>query len=160
MEVQSLIQRSVKRIRVVLGEDPRSWPTELRYAAGFAALFDASVSLVYRIKAPVIYPGPELPASGLVLPTGAYDRLSDEAESMLDEAKALMAGFGVEAEAKLVDASREARHGSPEGDCDLIVMSKPKPKGLGKLFADGETIDIVSRAGCPVIVIYPPNEKS
>ena len=132
----------------------------MRYAAGFALLFDASVTLVYEARAPLIYSGPGFPASAPVLPEVTYERLNDEARSILDEAKVLMAGFGVEAETRLVDVIGNGAHAA-EGaveECDLIIKSKDKPKGLRRLFGRGEFTGIAGVAKCPVIVIYAPDE--
>lgn len=156
MQAEEYLQRTINRILVVLDEDAENRNELMRYAIGLSRLCKASLMLVCPVEPPVnlAYGFPDQ-GHPVMMFSEVWESEWAFAQRIVDEALAQCRGLGVEVERTGVTGSAELV--SPKttwaSRSDLVVVSRPKKRGLEKLFGRDKAVDVVKSSPCPVVVI-------
>jgi nucleotide-binding universal stress UspA family protein len=154
---QDFLQKTIGRIIVVLDDTSRKSEKALLYAAGLSRMCGASVILLCPMEVPLTYPAaPMAPGVVPVLPARAWDRIEDQAEAVLQEAKTNIASLGVRAEGKIVEVGGgigAAISSMAEDESDLILVTGSEAHGIARLFQKDIAAELVRHAKCPVLVV-------
>jgi nucleotide-binding universal stress UspA family protein len=133
----------------------------LPYAASIARATGARVVCLHVVE-PVV---PAVGYSGLADPMPVADiseQLEDSAERELPRLTDCEELNGLEVEEVIVhgDAAAEIVRVAGERDVDLIVISSHGRTGLGRMIFGSTAEAVVRHAGCPVLVVKPPQEEA
>jgi nucleotide-binding universal stress UspA family protein len=133
----------------------------LPYAAAIARATGARVVCLHVVE-PVV---PAIGYTGLADPMPVADiseQLEDSAERELPRLTDCEELNGLEVEEVIVhgDAAAEIVRVAGERDVDLIVISSHGRTGLGRMIFGSTAEAVVRHAGCPVLVVKPPQEEA
>jgi nucleotide-binding universal stress UspA family protein len=133
----------------------------LPYAAAIARATGARVVCLHVVE-PVV---PAIGYTGLADPMPVADiseQLEDSAERELPRLTDCEELNGLEVEEAIVhgDAAAEIVRVAGERDVDLIVISSHGRTGLGRMIFGSTAEAVVRHAGCPVLVVKPPQEEA
>jgi nucleotide-binding universal stress UspA family protein len=133
----------------------------LPYAASIARATGARVVCLHVVE-PVV---PAIGYTGLADPMPGADiseQLEDSAERELPRLTDCEELNGLEVEEVIVhgDAAAEIVRVAGERDVDLIVISSHGRTGLGRMIFGSTAEAVVRHAGCPVLVVKPPQEEA
>jgi universal stress protein A len=133
----------------------------LPYAAAIARATGARVVCLHVVE-PVV---PAVGYTGLADPMPVADiseQLEDSAERELPRLTDCDELSGLEVEEVIVhgDAAAEIVRVAGERDVDLIVISSHGRTGLGRMIFGSTAEAVVRHAGCPVLVVKPPQEEA
>jgi len=133
----------------------------LPYAAAIARATHATIVCLHVVE-PVV---PAVGYTGLADPMPIADiseQLEDSAERELPRLTDCEELNGLEVEEVIVhgDAAAEIVRVAGERDADLIVISSHGRTGLGRMLFGSTAEAVVRHAGCPVLVVKPPQEEA
>jgi len=80
-----------------------------------------------------------------VIPTRAWDGIQQGAESILEDARRMMEGLGVNAATKLISISSGVGWSvakAARGECDLIVVPQARVGGIRRVFRKSHAVDV------------------
>jgi len=131
------------------------------YAAAIARATHATIMCLHVVE-PVV---PAVGYTGLADPMPIADiseQLEDSAERELPRLTDCEELSGLEVEEVIVhgDAAAEIVRVAGERDADLIVISSHGRTGLGRMIFGSTAEAVVRHAGCPVLVVKPPQEEA
>jgi nucleotide-binding universal stress UspA family protein len=132
----------------------------LPYAAAIARATKATIICVHVVE-PMV---PAVGYSGLSEPMPIADiseQLEDSAERELPQVAECEDFNGLNVEEVIVhgDAAAEIVRVASEHEVDLIVVSSHGRTGLGRIIFGSTAEAVVRHAGCPVLVVKPPQEE-
>ena len=132
----------------------------LAYAAAIARATKATIVCVHVVE-PIV---PAVGYSGLAEPMPMADiseQLEDSAERELPQLTECEEFSGLDVEEVIVrgDAAAEIVRVASERKVDLIVVSSHGRTGLGRIIFGSTAEAVVRHAGCPVLVVKPPQEE-
>ena len=133
----------------------------LSYAASLARTFKASIICLNVIE-PIV---PTVGYSGMTEPLPIADiaeQLEDSAERELPKLAECDECSGIEVEELVVhgEASAEIVRVARDRNVDLIVIASHGRTGLGRILFGSTAEAVVRHAGCPVLVVKPPQEEA
>ena len=120
----------------------------LSYAASFAKLFGATVTLLH-VKEPTYMPASE---SGVLV---ELETRSDVEKRLADLEEQLGAQVKCRTVIKDGNAEVEILQVAEEMACDLIILSTHGRTGIERLLLGSTAEKVVRRAGCPILVVRP-----
>ncbi len=156
-------QAAVPRLRQIL------LPTDFSGCANYALPYAAAIARATRARIVCLHVvEPVVPAvgyTGLADPmplADITDRLEDSAENELPKLIDCEELKGLEVEEAIVhgDAAAEIVRVAGERAADLIVISSHGRTGLGRMLFGSTAEAVVRHAGCPVLVVKPPQEEA
>ena len=132
----------------------------LPYAAAIARATKSTIICVHVVE-PIV---PAVGYSGLAEPMPIADiseQLEDSAERELPQLTDCEEFNGLDVEEVIVhgDAAAEIVRVASEHEVDLIVVSSHGRTGLGRIIFGSTAEAVVRHAGCPVLVVKPPQEE-
>jgi universal stress protein A len=144
------IRTAVSRILVPVDFSEHS-ETALRYALGFAAKFDAELTLVHIVEQ-TVYPG-----DWMYPPLATSDFAVEKREQLLGKLQELSAGAKVKAKhvVRIGRAWQEVIEIAKEERSDLIVIATHGYTGLKHVLLGSVAEKIVRHAPCPVLTVRP-----
>jgi nucleotide-binding universal stress UspA family protein len=120
----------------------------LSYAAAFAKLFGATVTLLH-VKEPTYMPASE---SGVLV---ELESRADVQKRLADLAERLGGQVSCRSVIKDGSAELEILKVAEETACDLIILSTHGRTGVERLLLGSTAEKVVRRAGCPILVVRP-----
>jgi nucleotide-binding universal stress UspA family protein len=120
----------------------------LSYAASFAKLFGATVTLLH-VKEPTYMPASE---SGVLV---ELETRSDAQKKLAQLEAQLGAPVNCRTVIKDGNAELEILKVAEEMACDLIILSTHGRTGVERLLLGSTAEKVVRRAGCPILVVRP-----
>jgi universal stress protein A len=120
----------------------------LSYAASFAKLFGATVTLLH-VKEPTYMPASE---SGVLV---ELESRSDVQKKLADLEGQLGAQVSCRTVIKDGNAELEILKVAEEVACDLIILSTHGRTGVERLLLGSTAEKVVRHAGCPILVVRP-----
>jgi universal stress protein A len=132
----------------------------LSYVTSLARTFGASIICVHVIETIV----PSVGYTGMTEPLPIADiteQLEDSAERELPKLAECEECAGLDIEELIVhgEAAPEIVRVAKERAVDLIVISSHGRTGLGRILFGSTAEAVVRHAGCPVLVVKPPQEE-
>jgi len=132
----------------------------LPYAAAIARATGATIVCVHVVE-PIV---PAVGYTGLAEPmpiADITDQLEDSAERELPRLAECEECSGLNVEEVIVhgDAAAEIVRVADERKVDLIVISSHGRTGFGRMIFGSTAEAVVRHAGCPVLVVKPPQEE-
>jgi nucleotide-binding universal stress UspA family protein len=161
MEAQRYLKGSINKIVVVLQGESESVEA-MKYAAGLSKLCGASILLVYpmELSAPTPMALPSHGAWGTAS-LGVWEEVEREARTIVDDAKKTMSSLGMHADVKIIEfAGSVGRSIGELSECDMVVVSETKARGLQRLLEKDLAVDVVKNAKCPVFVVHAPGRST